>query len=39
MKKILGKLAGVCVAAMAVSACGSAQGESFRVTVPAASAA
>lgn len=39
MKNTLGKLAGVCVAAIAVSACGSSQGESFRVTVPAASAA
>jgi hypothetical protein len=41
VKKALEKLAGVCLAAIAVSACGSAtaQGASFRVTVPAASVA
>jgi hypothetical protein len=39
MKKTLGTLVGVCAAALAISACGSAQSVSFRVTVPAASAA
>ncbi len=39
MKSTHGNLGAVCVVAIAVSACGSAQGASFRVTVPAASVA